>query len=75
MDSRSVNVPEKTPNAAELRVIERRALLQFGRGAIEADTVVICYSGPSMEIGGENCLIPVDAELQSDRDRRTKRSH
>jgi hypothetical protein len=29
---------------------------------------VIYYSGHGMEIGGENWLIPVDAELQSDRD-------
>jgi hypothetical protein len=29
---------------------------------------VIYYSGHGMEIGGENWLIPIDAELQSDRD-------
>jgi formylglycine-generating enzyme required for sulfatase activity len=46
----------------------RRALLQFGRDAVGADMAVIYYSGHGMEIGGENWLIPIDAELQSDRD-------
>jgi uncharacterized caspase-like protein len=46
----------------------RRALLQFGREAIGADMAVIYYSGHGMEIGGENWLIPVDAELLSDSD-------
>jgi uncharacterized caspase-like protein len=46
----------------------RRALLQFGREAVGADMAVIYYSGHGMEIGGENWLIPIDAELQSDRD-------
>jgi uncharacterized caspase-like protein len=46
----------------------RRALLQFGHEAVGANMAVIYYSGHGMEIGGENWLIPVDAELQSDRD-------
>jgi uncharacterized caspase-like protein len=46
----------------------RRALIQFGRDAAGADMAVIYYSGHGMEIGGENWLIPIDAELQSDRD-------
>jgi uncharacterized caspase-like protein len=46
----------------------RHALLQFGRDAIGADMAVIYYSGHGMEIGGENWLIPVDAELLSDSD-------
>jgi formylglycine-generating enzyme required for sulfatase activity len=46
----------------------RRALLRFGRDAIGADMAVIFYSGHGMEIGGQNWLIPIDAELQSDRD-------
>jgi hypothetical protein len=46
----------------------RRALLQFGRDAVGADMAVIYYSGHGMEIGGENWLIPVDAELLSDSD-------
>jgi uncharacterized caspase-like protein len=46
----------------------RRALLQFGRDAQRADMAVIYFAGHGMEIGGENWLIPVDAELRSDRD-------
>jgi hypothetical protein len=46
----------------------RRALLQFGRDAQGADMAVIYYAGHGMEIGGENWLIPVDAELRSDND-------
>jgi len=46
----------------------RRALLQFSRKSAGADIAVIFYSGHGMEINGENWLIPVDAELQSDRD-------
>jgi Caspase domain len=46
----------------------RRALLQFGRDAQGADMAVVYFAGHGMEIGGENWLIPVDAELRSDRD-------
>jgi uncharacterized caspase-like protein len=46
----------------------RHALLQFGRDAVSADMAVIYYSGRGMEIGGENWLIPVDAELLSGSD-------
>jgi uncharacterized caspase-like protein len=46
----------------------RRALVQFGRDAQGADMAVVYFAGHGMEIGGENWLIPVDAELQSDRD-------
>jgi hypothetical protein len=46
----------------------RRALLQFGRDARGSDMAVLFFAGHGMEIGGENWLIPVDAELRSDRD-------
>jgi hypothetical protein len=46
----------------------RRAFLQFGRDARGADMAVIFFAGHGMEIDGENWLIPVDAELRSDRD-------
>ena len=46
----------------------RRALLQLGRDARGADMAVVYFAGHGMEIGGENWLIPVDAELRSDRD-------
>jgi uncharacterized caspase-like protein len=46
----------------------RRAMLQFGRDAREAELAVVFFAGHGMEVGGENWLIPTDAELQSDRD-------
>ncbi len=46
----------------------RKALLEFGRQARGAEMAVIFYAGHGMEIGGENWLIPVDAELKSDID-------
>jgi formylglycine-generating enzyme required for sulfatase activity len=46
----------------------RRALLQFGRDARGTEIAVIFFAGHGMEIGGENWLIPVDAELGSDTD-------
>jgi hypothetical protein len=46
----------------------RRALIAFGRRAIGADMAVVYYAGHGIEVGGENWLIPVDAELQRDAD-------
>jgi uncharacterized caspase-like protein len=46
----------------------RRALLEFGRAARDAQMAVIYYSGHGLEMSGENWLIPVDAELRSDID-------
>ncbi len=46
----------------------RRALLQLGRDAQGADMAIVYFAGHGMEISGENWLIPVDAELRSDRD-------
>ena len=47
----------------------RRALLQSGRDAQQgADMAVVYFAGHGMEVSGENWLIPVDAELRSDRD-------
>jgi uncharacterized caspase-like protein len=46
----------------------RKALLQFSRDSVGSDMAVVFYAGHGMEIGGENWLIPVDAELRSDRD-------
>jgi hypothetical protein len=45
-----------------------RALLQFGRDARGADMAVVFFAGHGMELGGENWLIPVEAELRADRD-------
>ena len=46
----------------------RRALLRFGRDTRGADMAVIYFAGHGIEIGGENWLIPIDAELRSDSD-------
>ena len=51
-------------NGAELR----KALSVFGRAASGADMAVIYYAGHGIEVGGENWLIPVDAELERDAD-------
>ncbi len=46
----------------------RRALLTFGRKARTAEIAVVFYAGHGIEIGGENWLIPIDAELRNDID-------
>ncbi len=46
----------------------RRALLAFGREARTADIAVVFYAGHGIEVGGENWLIPTDAELRTDLD-------
>jgi Caspase domain len=46
----------------------RRALVEFNRKAREADMAVVFFAGHGMEVGGENWLIPVDAELKTDSD-------
>jgi hypothetical protein len=44
----------------------RRALIEFGSRAHGAEMAVVFFAGHGMEIGGENWLVPVDAELRSD---------
>lgn len=46
----------------------RRALLAFGSLARNAEMAVVFFAGHGMEVGGENWLIPTDAELKSDID-------
>jgi hypothetical protein len=46
----------------------RRALLDFGRRARDAEMAVVFFAGHGMELGAENWLIPVDAELRTDAD-------
>ena len=46
----------------------RRALVAFGRDAQGADMAAVFFAGHGMEIGGDNWLIPVDAEMRSDTD-------
>ncbi|TYL92732.1 caspase family protein [Bradyrhizobium rifense] len=46
----------------------RKAVIEFGRAAEGADMAVVFYAGHGMEVGGENWLIPIGAELRSDAD-------
>jgi hypothetical protein len=46
----------------------RRGLLDFGKQARGADIVAVFFAGHGMEMGGENWLIPIDAELKADTD-------
>src|SRR5450432_3217306 len=44
----------------------RQPLVVFGRNVREAEMAVVFFAGHGMEVGGENWLIPVDAELRID---------
>ncbi|NSY41366.1 caspase family protein [Leisingera sp. ANG59] len=46
----------------------RLAVRDFSEQAEKADIVVVYYAGHGIEVGGENYLIPVNAELKRDRD-------
>jgi uncharacterized caspase-like protein len=46
----------------------RKAVVDFGRAAEGAEMAVVFYAGHGMEVGGENWLIPIGAELRSDTD-------
>lgn len=46
----------------------RKAVVEFGRSAEGSDIAVVFYAGHGMEVGGENWLIPISAELRSDTD-------
>ncbi|WP_408093934.1 caspase domain-containing protein, partial [Rhodoplanes sp. SY1] len=43
----------------------RRALLEFSRAAGQAEIAMVYFAGHGIELGGENYLVPVDAELRS----------
>ena len=47
----------------------RKSIVEFGRAAEGSEMAVVFYAGHGMEVGGENWLIPVDAELRSDTER------
>ena len=51
-------------SAAEMR----KAIVDFGRATEGSEMAVVFYAGHGMEVGGENWLIPTDAELRSDTD-------
>jgi tetratricopeptide (TPR) repeat protein len=44
------------------------ALVAFARDARQADWAVVYFAGHGIEIGGVNYLIPVDAQIETDRD-------
>ncbi len=46
----------------------RLALVEFSRKARDAEMAVVFFAGHGMEVGGENWLVPIDAELKSDLD-------
>jgi uncharacterized caspase-like protein len=46
----------------------RKALVEFGHAAEGSMMAVVFYAGHGMEAGGENWLVPADAELRSDTD-------
>jgi uncharacterized caspase-like protein len=46
----------------------RKAIVDFGRSTEGSEMAVVFYAGHGMEVGGENWLIPTDAELRSDTD-------
>ena len=45
-----------------------KALLKFNQKARDAELAIVYYAGHGIEVGGENWIIPVDAELKSDTD-------
>ncbi|OQW55274.1 MAG: hypothetical protein A4S14_13110 [Proteobacteria bacterium SG_bin9] len=46
----------------------RKALVEFGRATVGSEMAIVFYAGHGIEIGGQNWLIPVDAELRNDTD-------
>ena len=46
----------------------RRAFLEFTPKARDAEMAVVFFAGHGIEVGGENWLIPIDAELKTDLD-------
>ncbi|MFN0116300.1 MAG: caspase family protein [Paracoccaceae bacterium] len=46
----------------------RLAVRDFGEAAADADMALVYFAGHGIEIGNTNYLIPVNAELKSDRD-------
>ena len=50
----------------------RRALIEFGGRAREADMAIVYFAGHGLQIDGENWIVPVDAALNSDSDVETE---
>lgn len=45
----------------------RRALIEFSQRSVGAEFAVIYFAGHGIQVSGENWLIPIDAELATDR--------
>src|SRR5215470_2984249 len=50
----------------------RRAMLEFGRMALNADMAVFYFAGHGVEINGNNWLLPTDVELKDEADATTE---
>jgi Caspase domain len=50
----------------------KKALADFGEAAAHAEAAIVFYAGHGIEAGGENWLIPVDAEIATDADARNR---
>ena len=50
----------------------RRAMLEFGRMALNADMAVFYFAGHGVEIDGNNWLLPTDVELKDEADASTE---
>ena len=50
----------------------RRAVLEFGRMALNADMAVFYFAGHGVEINGNNWLLPTDVELKDEADASTE---
>jgi uncharacterized caspase-like protein len=46
----------------------REAIRTFNAAVSDSEIGIVYYAGHGMELGGENWLIPIDAELKTDRD-------
>lgn len=46
----------------------RKGLLEFARRARGSEIAIVFYAGHGIEVGGQNYLIPIDAELKADVD-------
>ncbi|WP_420967321.1 caspase family protein [Bradyrhizobium sp. B120] len=75
--SRDADDIARAPERLDFKVTEvnnataadmRKSLVEFGRAAEGSMMAVVFYAGHGMEAGGENWLIPTDAELRSDTD-------
>ena len=68
MALRNVGFKSVTVKTDLTREQTMQALREFANAADSAEWAVVYYSGHGMEFGGNNYIIPVDAQLKVDRD-------